>query len=291
MPLYPSKTDQCCKFISDYMGYIIDVDMSTRQHNSGNRGGNIGATRSEPEGTPNAPPRKLKPVKVALLSPIHDIPTLYSNLISEQLRLLLSTQPLISLDVFNRPLMTIPEFQSKLLDGHYDLVMYLGHGNTIGWTDGYLGFLFNRRFYDALKGTIVLTMSCYSARGFGQHCVDHGAIGFIGNTHKVFGAFNTSEHNYGDDFSRPFKNELLNLLNGATISDVVEFAKSEMQSLIDLYRSHLNDWKYARHHVDLMLKNKNFHTFYGDGSARLPKVLLPQLLDISTYKRIRLLRI
>ena len=215
------------------------------------------------------------PLKVLIISPLYDIPTIISSKMAKQLSRVLNSHPLIEADRLN-PIFTTPKsIERCLLRKHYPLIIYYGHGKKDVWYHGIWNRLADGNDGSLFKGSIVTTMACFSAEIFGSRLVKAGAIAYIGNVNEVFGAFNLFEYPYATDFIRVWQNEAVNLLRGWTVARCVEDTKANLYRLALQYRTDpklLNGEMYAKRFEF----NAVNHIYRGDGSATLPAVIKHQ---------------
>lgn len=211
-------------------------------------------------------------VRMLLISPLHDVPTIQSWKMVYQVADLVEEHPKIYVKRLGGVWANHYTLVRHLQRNRYDLVCYFGHGKKGGWVDPLFRGVFADDILDLLKGSVVYTMACLSATDYGRHAVEKGAIAYIGNTEEVWAGFNTSERNYADDFARPHQNEILNLLSGVSLRACVDDAVLHWRQLADLYESDPALVQGA-YYAEKARFNADHHVCLGDCNFTLPKAI------------------
>lgn len=211
-------------------------------------------------------------LRMLIISPLHDLPTVISHHMADQLKDILDDNPRIDIDHINF-LRTHPSNITRTLSHkHYNLIVYYGHGIKESWRSGFFNKLVRKDALKYFKNTIVITMSCFSAATFGRQLIKHGCRAFIGNTEEVYGAYNSLENSYSTDFIRIWQMEVIDLLRGFSVRETVSRCRQRWYNLSKYYSGHpeLLNWKF---HHKIAFLNARYHIYRGNGSATLPRVL------------------
>lgn len=212
-------------------------------------------------------------IQILLISPLHDLPTINSYRMQMQLFGLLSKNNQIVIHKCFGIESDYIYVKSVIMNNKIDLVVYMGHGFGDTWLNGILGFILRKEMSSLFKDCIVYSMACHTANKFGYDVVKKGARAYIGNTEVVWTALNTKKHNFAVDFSRIWQDEVLNLLRGSTVKEVVEFTRARWYSLADSYRAMAQENRECYMYIDQAYYNGKYHVYIGDGDAHLNKTI------------------
>lgn len=215
---------------------------------------------------------KEKPLRVLIISPLYDIPTIVSSRMASQLARVLNSHPLIKVDRLNPIFVSPKTIEKSLKRTHYPLIVYYGHGKKDVWFHGFWRALADIGDSQLFRGSIVTTMACYSAEVFGNELVRAGAKAYIGNINEVFGAYNLLEYPYATDFIRIWQNEAVDLLRGWTVDRCVSETRTNLYRLARKYRNNPNLPNGERYAQKCEFNAVN-HIYRGDGNAMLPAII------------------
>ena len=228
---------------------------------------------------------KTNPLRVLIISPLYDIPTLISSKMANELSKVLNSHELIRVDHLNSIFVTPRSIERTLSKHHYPLIIYYGHGKKDVWYHGFWKKLADVGDSKLFRGSIITTMACYSSEILGPQLVHGGAKAYIGNTNEVFGAYNLFEYPYATDFIRVWQNEAIDLLRGWDVESCVNDTKANLYRLANQYRNNprLKNGELYAQRCEFNAEN---HTFSGNPLARLPAVIKHRYeLDLSSLNR------
>lgn len=208
-------------------------------------------------------------MKILLIAPLVDIPTIVSNLAVFEILGYADTKPDIDIDylpgIMANRLMYILHTTFK----KYDLIIYYGHGerdrlmgNHIYWS------IINKKNVKKTRLTPFDTMACHSAMELGTFAVEQGAKAYIGTIDLYYAAFPEKEHNFLRDWIDYTTIKTKALLDGATFGEAYNLFRKRAISYLTLYKKSLGyknyDW-YAK----TLAHNINKTILLGDKDARL----------------------
>jgi len=151
-----------------------------------------------------------------------------------------------------------------------NLFLYAGHGEE----DKMVGFYFFRNLIDLgnvfwLKGRIVYSVSCLTAKKLGKEAVEKGTKAFLGYRDYVYVGFVHKDHNYMDDFIDTWLEPLKVIANNGTAKEAYNAYIQKCNYYIDLYQENLKKWENADWYLHAMKHNRDSFVLLGNENVRL----------------------
>lgn len=208
-------------------------------------------------------------MKILLIAPLYDIPTITSNIAVEHILEYAGNKFNIDIDLLwgimaNRFAYSIYNKFKK-----YDAIFYWGHGeaNRLLGTHIWSSIINTKNVYK-VRDTIIDTMACHSLKELGKKAIDDGVKAYIGTDAVYYAAFPEKERNFLADWIDYTTARAIALLDGKTMKEAYDIFIQKATYYLKIYKSNINygnyDWYY-----ETLLHNINHTKLLGDENARL----------------------
>ena len=204
-------------------------------------------------------------MKVLVIAPLHDFPTLLSSNAVEILRKWMAERRIeyTILTWLNANRLGV-ELTMRLKK--FDAVFYYGHGKTDRLGDFLISLIpiIDEYNIHLFKGTIIYTMSCFSGVELGKIAIQKGVRAYFGQTQKYFAFLNDLFYSYTDDWI-----DLINLIPKRlmlhdTCFTALKKYEAAANKLYVKYICHGND-----HVLRNLFSNALYMELYGDQQAKI----------------------
>jgi hypothetical protein len=206
-------------------------------------------------------------MKVLIIAPLHDYPTILSNRAVRRLTKFLELHK-IDYDLLSSVLANRLYIDSKLKRNKYNAVFYYGHGLEDRLGDWFIEFvpLVSKKNIHLFKDTIIYTMSCLSGKELAPFSITKGVKAYFGHNVRYFAFMEQLQvdNNFFDDWA-----ELVNYIPKRLIlGDTAGEAMRQYNKLANnMYAKYLHVDNGTN--LDLLYSNALYLELYGDITATL----------------------
>lgn len=210
-----------------------------------------------------------KPIKVLLIAPLIDVPTITSNMGTLSVLDYASNKFDLDIDYLWGVLANRLAYNLATKYKKYDAIFYWGHGKEkkMSGTHPFWAMINKKNILKA--GTTPFdTMACLTARDLGIFAVNGGAKAYIGTTELYYAAYPEKERDFLEDWIDYTSIRQKALLDGKTFGEAFKMFQDKLRGYIELYKSFGDyrnyDWYYqsAKH-------NLKYTVLLGDPNTRL----------------------
>ena len=208
-------------------------------------------------------------MRILLIAPLVDIPTIVSNLAIFEILAYADTKPDIDIDYL--PGIMANRFMYNLYTTFkkYDLIIYYGHGekdrlmgNHFYWS------IINKKNVRRTNPASFDTMACHSAAGLGMLTVKQGTKAYIGTTDLYYAAFPEKEYNFLRSWIDYTTIKTKALLDGKTFGEAYKAFLDTINKYITLYEQNIGyknyDW-----YLEKTIWNRDHTILLGDPDTKI----------------------
>lgn len=208
-------------------------------------------------------------IKILLISPLLDLPTVTSNLATYDLIKYIDAKHNIDLDLLWGIGATRWFFNSYAKRKKYDLIAYLGHGEKDRLLGNHLFWsIINKKNVYRAKDMIIATMACFSSAELGKVAIKNGVKAYIGTRKEYYAFFPEKERNFLKDWRVITTTYFKELIDGKTAGDAFGKFLAIGKQYLKLYARNINyrnyDWYFSA-----LKHNLEYTELLGDPNARL----------------------
>jgi len=213
--------------------------------------------------------RNIKKLKVLLIAPLMDLPTITSNMGVLDILDYASNRNDLDIDYLWGVMANRIAFNIATKLKKYDAIFYWGHGKEVKLhgTHFFWSVISKKNIYKA-GNTPFDTMACLSAKELGKFAVATGTKAYIGTTELYYAAYPEKERDFLADWIDYTTIRQKALLDGKTFGEAYDMFVDKISAYIKLYEG-FGDYRNYDWYAEAARHNRKHTILIGDRNARL----------------------
>lgn len=210
-----------------------------------------------------------KPVKILLIAPLVDVPTITSNMGVYEILSYASNRFDLDIDYLWGFLANRAAYNLANKFKKYDAIFYWGHGKEAKLHGTHLLWsIISKNNIHKAGDTPFDTMACLSAKDLGKFAVNGGTKAYIGSTELYYAAYPEKERDFLADWIDYTSIRQKALLDGKTFGEAYKMFVDKITEYIKLYKS-FGDYRNYDWYYEAALHNLKHTILIGDPNIRL----------------------
>lgn len=208
-------------------------------------------------------------MRILLISPLMDIPTITSNLAVAEILEYAKTKLNTDIELLFGLKANRIFFDFTTTFRKFDAIIYFGHGrenslagNHIFWS------MINRNNVYKTRDTPYSVMACHSAAGLGKYAVKNGTKAYFGSTEEKYAFFPEKERDFLADWIILETTVPKLIMDGKTFGEAYKAFIERCNYFLELYQANIGyknyDWYY-----DALKHNRDVTILLGDPDTKI----------------------